>query len=213
MVFRFSTLNWRQAPYVENFLQWRLSIVFRYCLSGLIVLLTGFTTGCREPGLERSNLAHWEYRELPRLGISLEIPTDYHYSGGDSTSEVAFLMHPLFPPRGLLAEPRCMFEVRIQRMTSDQFEEERLWAEEKAEQVDNDSSRKHWLWRGKTHPTIERFDQGGYANYGKDIVCRDGSVLMMSASVNQSGVSTYCGSQAMTCRMEVEIERDRMNAC
>lgn len=135
-----------------------------------ILVLIFATAGCHKPGLERSNLEDWEVREYPALGLRVEVPIDCFSCEGGSPSQLAISLHPYWPPRLLLAEPRAILEVRFRRRHITEIEQEQAMTSLAEDE-------KFWQWMDARHDSIGRFDDGGQILYRYDIQCQDDWIL------------------------------------
>ena len=150
----------------------------------LLILFTSISAACHEPGLRRTSFDEWKVEVHHLLGARVEVPVDYFYSGGDSRSEAGYLMHPVWPPRGVIDEPMCILEVRLMRWSLEEVERRRAAVEKK--KTDKEK-REFWRWINAPHETIDRIDTGGQVIFRYDVACRHDSILVIDAVTRKMG--------------------------
>jgi len=163
----------------------RPSVQNRHAVSiTFLILLSSISAACHEPGLQRTSFDEWKVEVHHLLGARIEVPVDYFYSGGDSRSEAGYLMHPVWPPRGVIDEPMCILEVRMIRRSLEEVRRRQASVEKK--RVDEEE-KVFWRWKYSRHDSIDSFDTGGQVIFRYDVACRHDSILVIDGVTRKVG--------------------------
>ena len=161
------------------------SVQIRHAVSlTLLISFTSIIAACHEPGLERTSFDEWEVKELPRLGARVEVPVDYYYGGVDFPAQSSFLMHPVWPPRGVIDEPRCILEVDLYRRSPEEVERHQASVDKKRV---NEEEGVFWRWMHAVHHTVDRYDFGNQMVFRYDVACPNDDILVVDAVTRKMG--------------------------